>query len=138
MALGPGLRCTPQGVAAPSRYENADPFLITGSSGTLDMTSAQYAAIDDRSVRVTGSAFTPAPVYTVKLEGAERVGYQSITIGSIRDPYMIRQIDDWTARLHERVRDRVMNVLGGEWTRMINASTSASKASTGPWAGLSR
>ncbi|MEE8124112.1 MAG: acyclic terpene utilization AtuA family protein [Alphaproteobacteria bacterium] len=114
MPLDPELRCTPQSVAAHSLYENADPFLITESSGTLDMTSAQYAAIDDRSVRVTGSGFRPAPVYTVKLEGAEKVGYQSITIGSIRDPYMIRQIDDWTGRLHERVRDRVMNVLGGE------------------------
>jgi hypothetical protein len=114
MPLDPELRCTPQSVAAHSLYENADPFLIAESAGTLDMTAAQYAAIDDRSVRVTGSAFTPAPVYTVKLEAAEKVGYQSITIGSIRDPYMIRQIDDWTARLHERVGDRIGSVLGAE------------------------
>jgi len=39
--------------------------------------------------------FRGSQEYTVKLEGAELVGYQSIVIGSIRDPYIIRQIDSW-------------------------------------------
>src|SRR5205814_7831791 len=52
--------------------------------------------------------------YTVKLEGAELAGYQSIVIGSVRDPYIIRQIDSWVERLRARVRARVAEVLGDE------------------------
>jgi hypothetical protein len=46
----------------------------------------------------------------VKLEGAEKVGYQSVVIGSIRDPFIIRQIGDWVARVYERVHARVADV----------------------------
>jgi len=63
-------------------------------------------------VRVTGSNFIPAKTYTVKLEGSEKVGYQSIIVGGIRDPFIIRQIDDWVERLHVRVHARVAEVYG--------------------------
>ncbi len=33
--------------------------------------------------------WTPAPTYTVKLEGVERVGYRAITICGTRDPVLI-------------------------------------------------
>jgi hypothetical protein len=109
-ALDPDVRCTPQSVAAHALYENADPYRLVESSGTLDLTQAFYEALDHRSVRVRGSMFEPAAAYTVKLEGAERVGYQSIVIGSVRDPYIIRQIDDWSARLKEKLKARVVDV----------------------------
>ena len=108
--LNPDYQCTPQTVAAHSLYENADPFFIVECSGTMDLTACQYEAIDDRSVRVSGSRFIPAEVYTVKLEGAEKAGYQSVIIGGIRDPLIIRQIDDWTTRLEASIRDRIRNV----------------------------
>jgi len=113
-ALDPDVRCTPQSVAAHALYENADPYRLIESSGTLDLNAASYEALDDRRVRVRGSAFESAEVYTVKLEGAERVGYQSIVIGSVRDPYIIRQIDDWSARLKEKVKARVVDVFDAE------------------------
>ncbi len=112
--LDPELRCTPQSVAAHSLYENADPFLITESAGTIDIRGASYEALDDRSVMVRGSAFLPAEVYTVKLEGAELVGYQSLVLGSVRDPFIIRQIDDWLARLDQKIRGRIRDVYGSE------------------------
>ena len=112
--LDPALQCSPLSVAAHSLYENADPFRLVESSGVLDLTQAMYEALDDRRVRVRGSRFEPATRYTVKLEGAELVGYQSIVIGSIRDPYIIRQIDSWVERLTERVRTRVADVLRGD------------------------
>lgn len=111
-APDPSLRCTPQSIAAHSLYENADPFRLVECSGTLDLTHSCYEAQSERAVKVSGSAFIPATRYTVKLEGAEKVGYQSILIGSIRDPYIIRQIDDWTARLRERIHNRVSMVYG--------------------------
>jgi len=111
-APDPALRCTPQSIASHSLYENADPFRLVECSGTLDLTDSRYEAVGERAVRVTGSRFEHAARYTVKLEGAERVGCQSLLIGSIRDPFFIRQIDDWCARLTERIRARVAMVYG--------------------------
>jgi hypothetical protein len=106
------LQCTPQSIASHSLYENADPFKLVECSGTLDLTDSRYEQQDERAVKVSGSRFIPAERYTVKLEGAEKAGYQSIVIGSVRDPYIIRQIDDWTARLKERIDARVKQVYG--------------------------
>jgi hypothetical protein len=111
-APDPALRCTPQSIASHSLYENADPFRLIECSGTLDLTESRYEALTDRSVKVYGSRFEHADRYTVKLEGAEKAGYQSILIGSIRDPYIIRQIDDWTTRLEEKIHARVAMVYG--------------------------
>ncbi|MEQ8194002.1 MAG: acyclic terpene utilization AtuA family protein [Rhodospirillales bacterium] len=112
-AADPNLRCTPQSIASHSLYENSDPFELKECSGTLDITNATYEAVDDRTVRVKGSKFIHSNIYTVKLEGAELAGYQSITIGSIRDPFMIRQYDDWLSRLKDRMDARIEMVYGG-------------------------
>ncbi len=85
--LDPDLRCTPQSIAAHSLYENADPYRLVESNGTIDLTKSDYEALDNRRVIVRGSDFIPAKTYTVKLEGSEKVGYQSVIIGSIRDPF---------------------------------------------------
>ncbi len=106
-ALDPDLRCTPQSIAAHGLYENYDPYYIHESSGTLDISGALYQAISDRAVKVSGSKFIPSETQTVKLEGAEFVGYQSVVIGSIRDPVIIRQIDDWIERLKKKVEERI-------------------------------
>ena len=108
------LQCTPQSIASHSLYENADPFKLIECSGTLDLTHSRYEAVSDRAVKVSGSEFIHAERYTVKLEGAERVGYQSILLGSIRDPFIIRQIDDWLVRLRERIQARVKMVYGDQ------------------------
>ncbi|MBI4184159.1 MAG: acyclic terpene utilization AtuA family protein [Proteobacteria bacterium] len=110
--LDPKLRCTPQSIAAHSLYENAHPFLLVESSGALDLGEAEYEALDARSVRVRGSRFRPAETYTVKLEGAELAGYQSVLIGSVRDRYIIRQIDAWLERLRVRLKARIADVFG--------------------------
>jgi hypothetical protein len=112
--LDPAIRCSPQSVAAHALYENADPWRLVEPGGTLDLSEARYVALDERRVRVCGSRFEPAERYSVKLEGAERVGYQSLVIGGIRDPYIIRQIDEWEARLKARVAARVAEVFGGD------------------------
>lgn len=110
----PEMRCSPQSIAAHSLYENSDPYRLVESSGVIDLSAAQYEALDDRRVRVRGSRFEPAQRYTVKLEGAEHVGYQSIVIGSIRDPYIIRQLDSWVERLKQRVKARADEVYPGD------------------------
>ena len=111
------LRCTPQSVASHSLYENGNPFRLVECSGVLDLTQSRYEAIDDRTVKVSGSRFEEADQYTVKLEGAEWVGYQSILLGSVRDPLIIGQIDGWLARLRDKVQARACMVYGDGYSR---------------------
>jgi hypothetical protein len=103
--------CTPRSVAAHMLYENADPFLMREPSGSLDVSEAAYAAVDDRVVRVTGSRFVEAP-YTVKLEGAGRAGYQTLAIAGIRDPEVLSAIDEWSSSLRGFLDHKVGDVLG--------------------------
>lgn len=110
--IGPGLRCTTQSVAAHSLYENADPFHFTESSGVLDIAETTYEQVDDTSVRMKGSRFEPAQRCTIKLEGAELVGYQSILIGGIRDPFILGEFDAWLEGVQQRVRESVAKVFG--------------------------
>jgi hypothetical protein len=109
--VGEGLRCTPQSIAAHSLYENAHPYLHKECSGTLDLTHSKYTAIDDVSVRITGSDFISSQDYTVKLEGAELIGYQSIMIGGIRDPFILRRLDQWLAEVKAYIYGAVERVL---------------------------
>ncbi|NIO20891.1 MAG: acyclic terpene utilization AtuA family protein [Candidatus Aenigmarchaeota archaeon] len=115
--LDPELKCTPQSIAAHSLYENFDPYFIEESSGTLDISEANFEAISGRAVKVSSSKFMFREPRTVKLEGAELVGYQSIVIGSIRDPIIIRQIDNWIERLKKKVDERVGELYGDEGIR---------------------
>lgn len=83
--LGPEQACTPLSVAAHTLYEKSRPDLLPGPGGTTDIRGCTYTAIDERTVRVTGSRFEPSDTPTVKLEGAKIVGYRSIFIGGVRD-----------------------------------------------------
>ena len=114
--LDPDLRCTPQSVAAHSLYENADPYLLTEPGGVVDLRDAVYEENDNRTVRVSGSVFRKADTYTVKLEGADLIGYQTIVIGSVRDPLIIGQLDDWLCRLRGKVAERVADVYRDQLT----------------------
>ena len=121
--VGKGLRCTPQSIAAHSLYENAHPYLHKECSGTLDLTHSKYTAVDETSVRITGSEFIPAKDYTVKLEGAQLVGYQSIMIGGIRDPFILRRLDQWLAEVKAyiyRSVERVLALRPSDWTLCVH------------------
>jgi len=98
-SANPAFRCTPQSVAAHNLYENSDPFHLIESGGTVDATAANYEAISDRAVRVTGARFIPAEKYTVKIEGAALAGYRSIVVAGIRDPLVLRQLDTFLSGL---------------------------------------
>lgn len=95
--------CTVASIAAHTLYEKTNPVRLPCPGGTVDLRAARFEQIDPARVRVTGSAFEHAPVYTVKLEGARRVGYRHIAIGGIRDPLMIGQIDEIEITIRERL-----------------------------------
>jgi Acyclic terpene utilisation family protein AtuA len=104
--------CTPQSVASHTLYENADPFELKEPSGTLRTDKARYEAISDRVVRVSGSEFMHDREYTIKLEGVRRVGYSTILMGGVRDPYILAQIDSWLAQLDDNIKTRIRNTVG--------------------------
>jgi hypothetical protein len=106
-------RCTPQTIAAHTLYENANPFLLTEPSGVIDTQQAEYRALSDRLVRVTGSRFKAATEYTVKLEGSRLVGYQTIIIGGIRDPYIIRALETLLPRARAYFDARIADLFAG-------------------------
>jgi hypothetical protein len=91
-------------------YENSNPFLLTEPGGTLDVTNADYTAVDQRVVRVTGSAWKPEP-YTMKLEGAGRGRYQTLMLIGIQDPDVLARVDEFhdkmLALLYQRARDTI-------------------------------
>jgi ribosome modulation factor len=108
----PDYRCDADSVASHNLYENSTPYELVEPSGVLNTYSAKYEAISDRAVKVSGSTFKQAERYTIKLEGAELVGYQAILIGSVRDPMILRQLDSWLAGLMKAANDRIASVFG--------------------------
>jgi hypothetical protein len=110
-------RCTPQTIAAHTLYENANPFLLTEPSGVIDTEQAEYHALSDRVVRVTGSRFREAAQYTVKLEGSQLVGYQTIVVGGIRDPYIIRALDALLPKARAFFDTRIADLFPGQLTK---------------------
>ncbi|KAI9928603.1 hypothetical protein MW887_001818 [Aspergillus wentii] len=95
--LSPKERCTPLSVAAHTLYEKTRPDRLPGPGGVLILDKASYEQLTEKTVRVSGAEFKHTPVYQVKLEGVEKLGYRTIFIGGIRDPILISQIDSFLA-----------------------------------------
>ncbi len=110
-ALAEGAVCTPYTVSAHMLYENTDPFVLHEPGGHLDVSSARYIETDE-GVRVTGSRWIPGDEYTVKLEGARRLGQQCSSLVLIREARYIEQIERWCNTLEARLRDDVSRHLG--------------------------
>lgn len=104
--LNPELRCTPLSVAVQALHENASPIIHKEPGGVLDTSACTIAAHTERSVRVTGMQWHPGP-YTIKLEGAEKVGYSAITFAGTRDPGLIGQLDTFMQSIRESVATKV-------------------------------
>ena len=108
----PEFRCTPLSVASHNLYESGSPTEFREPTGVLHTENASYEGVSDRAVRVSGSWFEPVGHPTVKLEGAELVGYQSMVLGAIRDPIIIRQLNRWLEEMVAAVRDRIEAAYG--------------------------
>ena len=95
---------TPRSVSAHMLYENSNPLVLYEPGGHLDVTDATYEA-QGRSTRVTGSRWVPSEAYTVKLEGARCVGYQTVSMTLVRDPHYVDEIDGWLAKIRQDILD---------------------------------
>lgn len=102
---------TPYTVSAHMLYENSDPYILYEPGGHLDVTGSDYRALDGRRVRVEGSKWVPGR-YTVKLEGARVVGYQSVGLAVIRDRHYVRHAREWAADIEARVAAKIEARMG--------------------------
>lgn len=93
--LEPGAierRASVKSVAAHTLYEREDPFTQGGPGHELDLSACRFSPDGDRRVRVEGARARKTDYY-VKLEGAKRMGYRSVSIAGVRCPTMISRID---------------------------------------------
>lgn len=98
---------TPASVAAHSLYEQADPYEIREPAGRVDLRNVVYEALDARRTRVRGAAFVPSERPTLKLEGAERIGYRALLMAGAADPHFIARHETILAGVKTVVRDLV-------------------------------
>ena len=103
--LNPVRKCTTLSVAAHTLYEKSDPYILPGPGGHLDLTACEFIQESDDTVLVRGTKFVPSERYTVKLEGAKRIGYRTVSIAGTRDPVMISTMDDILSAVRSRVSD---------------------------------
>jgi hypothetical protein len=98
-------KCTTLSVAAHTLYEKTNPYILPGPGGILDLTDTKFEQDGDSRVKVSGSKFVPSKQYTIKLEGAKKIGYRTVSIAGVRDSVMISKIDDIIKSVRERVSD---------------------------------
>ena len=105
----PERRATVRSIAEHSLYEQRDPYSIYQPGGYVDTREACYEAVDERTVKVSGSRWVPAPC-KVKLEDAGLVGFRSCIIGSIRDEGVIRNLDRLIEAAVARTQDNFPDI----------------------------
>jgi hypothetical protein len=110
-ALNPALVCTPVSVAAMFAHETAD-LTRTEPTGVIDAGEAKYEALSDRVVRVTGSKFHRAEKLTIKLEAVQLAGYRAMSIGGVRDPRLLGQIDRFAEEIKAATLARASELFG--------------------------
>ncbi|MEC5423395.1 acyclic terpene utilization AtuA family protein [Virgibacillus sp. C22-A2] len=97
-------------VAAHTLYEKTNPVHLHVPGGKLNLENCNFTELDERTVKVDGSKFEPLP-YKVKLEGAAFVGYRSICISGIRDPYMIKNLEGVIERVKAKLRRDLKDIV---------------------------
>ncbi len=104
-SMNPTRHASPMSVAAHSLYEQADPYAVREPEGTLHTKDAQYEVVDEHRTRVSGSRWEPATQFTIKIEGAMRVGERAVLLCGSADPRVIANIKTITAGVEETVRE---------------------------------
>jgi hypothetical protein len=106
-------QCTPRSACAHMLYETSDPFRLAEPGGILDVTDTRYRAAGDRATRVSGARWMPMP-YTMKLEGASAGPYQTLMLIGIEDPMVLRNIEEFSARMKAALIDRIRSAFGAD------------------------
>lgn len=102
----PSRRCTKTSVAAHSLYEQPDPFGFYEPEGYVDLSGCRFEQENNRRVKVTGSCFKPCTGRpTIKIEGAVKCGYHTVSIGGIRSRDILENLDNMERDVSLRVKE---------------------------------
>lgn len=93
-SVQPGSTVSAYSVSAHLIYENANPIQLTEPGIRIDTSNTTYKALSDTAVRVEGTTIEYLP-YTLKLEGAGPVGYQTVSMAGIRDRKVMEDPMKW-------------------------------------------
>ena len=118
-ALNPERKCTVTPIAAHTLDEQNNPYKLDGPGGIINLEETEFTQLDDRRVKVSGSKFVPSEEYTIKLEGAKKTGYRTISIAGTRDPIMIRQIDDILEAVKNMAKSNFSHIDSDEYQIMF-------------------
>ena len=93
-------------------YERRDPTnpeYMPG--GHLNIEKAKWEQIDENTTRASGGVWVDDP-YTVKLEGVKMIGYRTICIAGMRDPWLISKVEDgsYLKMSEETARKKIFDV----------------------------
>lgn len=114
-ALDEERSCFTTSVAAHTLYEKGHPYILHGPGIELDLSGCVFEQHTDHTVKVSGSRNRTPEKYTIKLEGASQVAFRTIVIAGIRDPILIRNIDEITQGVVEEMRDYYREVPESEY-----------------------
>jgi len=106
-SMNPARRATPMSVAAHGLYEQADPLSVAEPEGVLYLEDSKFEAVDDRRCRVSGGRWVPTTQYSVKIEGATRVGSRAIMLAGSADPVFIEKADIIAGLVEAQIRELV-------------------------------
>jgi hypothetical protein len=91
VAPNPQRRCTVHSIAAHSLYEESHPQLQFYPEGVLNTEATQFNARDARVAGIRGSRLVASARWSIKLEGARRLGHRKVSLLYI-DPCDIDKI----------------------------------------------
>src|SRR5208337_3584436 len=92
-------------VAGHAMYERSNPYDEFVAGGRLDMRDCVYEQVSEKTTRITGQRFVPAPQFRVKLEGSGKVGERYVGLVGIRDPYSVKHVDRMIDWARQQVRE---------------------------------
>ena len=94
-ATGEGSTCTPYTISAHLLYETSDPIKMVEPGVVVDTSEATYEQLENGRVLVKNSKIENTTPYTMKLEGASPVGFQTVIIVGIRDRDIMKDPMTW-------------------------------------------
>jgi hypothetical protein len=106
-SMNPARKATPMSVAAHGLYEQADPLSVAEPEGVLYLEDSKFEAVDERRCRVSGGRWVPTTQYSVKIEGATRVGARAIMVAGSADPVFIEKADEIAGLVEAQIRELV-------------------------------
>ena len=113
--LNPERKCTVTSVAAHTLYEKSNPYKLPGPGGFIDLTDARFEQYNENMVKVSGSRLSKSPIYSIKLEGAMRTGYRTLSVAGARDPVFIGRIDEIIEGVKLRVLDNFSHTVTDQY-----------------------